>query len=326
MSIQGASLPDSERELLERAAAWPNHRALDRLSDETLERITRDEGVDFATALLFERFQKSSGQARFMERINTLRRLPSADSSKIEAKLVIVPGALYLERPDLGGNGRIVREVAATLGLESDLIPLTSFGSVEHNAKLIRNWLEEHLHERIILVSVSKGGADLKLALSAGDAPRLFRNVVAWVNICGPLNGSRMANWILRSRSRTLFFRWKFQLQKRDFQFITDLRHGADAPLASSVYLPASMEMLSLIGFPMRKHMTTRFSRFCHRTLAANGPNDGTTSLADLQALPGKIYPVWGMDHYFRPESEARSLVSATLRYLAENVFSRVEN
>jgi hypothetical protein len=64
--------------------------------------------------------------------------------------------------------------------------------------------------------------------------------------------------------------------------------------------------------------MTTRFSRFCHHTLAAYGPNDGTTLLSDLMVWPGEIFPAWGMDHYFRPENEARNLVAAMFKYLAE--------
>lgn len=311
---------DYESSLLYSATMWPEHPEFENLTSETLRQITRHEGVDFATALLFDRFQKSPERAKFIQRINTLRQLTSPPSARIDAKLVIVPGALYVERPDMGGDGRIAREVAANFGLQTDLIPLTSFGSVVKNAGLIRIWLEQHSQERVILVSLSKGGADLKLAMSAPDAPNAFRNVVAWINVCGPLSGSRMANWILESRVRTCFFRWKLRWQNRDFQFVTDLRHGDDAPLGFPLRPTSAMKMVSLIGFPLRQHMTTRFSRFCHRTLATSGPNDGTTSLADLHSVPGEIYPVWGMDHYFRPESEAKNLVAAILHYLAEDV------
>jgi hypothetical protein len=234
--------------------------------------------------------------------------------------VVIVPGALYLERPDMGGDGRIVREVAEKMGWQTDLIPLRSFGSVSENALLLHRWLEQHSTERIILVSLSKGGADLKMTLAAIDAPSLFCNVIAWVNVCGPLNGSHMANWVLASCVRNWFFRFKFLWQKRNYQFITDLRHDENAPLAFPLCPPPTLKVLSLIGFPLQQHMTTRFSRFCHRTLAANGPNDGTTLLSDLHKWPGEIYPAWGMDHYFRPEKEARSLVAAVFQHLAEQL------
>ena len=162
----------------------------------------------------------------------------------------------------------------------------------------------------------------MKLAMSEPDGLELFHNVVAWINVCGPLSGSRMANWILESRIRTWFFQCKFRWQKREFKIVSDLRHGGDALLDFVFRPPESMRMVSLIGFPLHQHMTTRFSRFCHRTLFPYGPNDGTTSLSDLQSVPGEIYPVWGMDHYFRPESEARNLVAAILFFLAGSLSS----
>jgi len=308
---------ESENSLRQRAATWPEYPKLENLNYETLRHITQQEGVDFATALFFDRLCKSPERSGFIQQIDALRQTPGIVPAAIDAKVVIVPGALYLERPDMGGDGRIVREVAASLGLKTDLIPLASFGSVKTNAGLIRDWLKKRQQERIILVSLSKGGADLKMAMSESGTPELFHNVIAWVNVCGPLNGSRMANWILESRIRTWFFQCKLHWQKRDFQFVSDLRHGGKAPLDFTFQPPKSMRMVSLIGFPLRQHMTTRFSRFCHRTIGSYGPNDGTTLLADLHAVPGDIYPVWGMDHYFRPESEARNLVAAILRYLS---------
>lgn len=312
---------ESETSLLQRAANWPDHSMLESLTAETLQQITNNEGVDFATALLFDRFQRSPRHAEFIRRINSLRQSSSATRTTIKAKVIIVPGALYRERPDMGGDGQLVREVAASFGYETDLIPLASFGSVAENARLIRSWFNQHLPERVILVSLSKGGADLKMALAAPEAPALFRSVVAWINVCGPLDGSHMANWILASRWRTVFVRAKCRLQRRDFRFITDLRHDLAGPLDCPLRLPPSTKMFSLIGFPLQSHMTTPFSRFCHRTLAAHGPNDGTTSLSDLNTWPGDIFPAWGMDHYFRPKSEAKNLVSVMFQYLAEKFY-----
>lgn len=307
---------ETEISLRQRAATWPEYPSLENLKSETLRQITRQQGVDFATALLFDRFCKSPERSGFIQQIDALRRSPGSLLATIDAKVVIVPGALYVERPDMGGDGRIVREVASSLGLKTELIPLASFGSVKTNAGLILDWLKRHQQERIILVSLSKGGADLKMAMSESDTPDLFHNVVAWINVCGPLNGSRMANWILESRIRTWFFQCKLHWQNRDFQFVSDLRHGEDAPLGFAFRPPDSIRMVTLIGFPLHQHMTTRFSRFCHRTLVSHGPNDGTTLLSDLPSLPGEIYPVWGMDHYFRPEREARNLVAAILQHL----------
>jgi hypothetical protein len=309
---------ESEEALLQRAAGWKEGIALENLDDETLRRITREQGGDFATALLFDRFRKSPQHSDFIRRIDSLRGAQAPSAQKIDARVVIVPGALYIEKPEMGGDGRIVREVAESLGCQTDLIPLASFGSVTKNASLILAWLKEHAREPLILVSLSKGGTDLKMALSSDDAAGLFRNVIAWINVCGPLNGSRMADWILMSRARSCFCRLKFFLQKRDFRFVTELCHDRTALLNSPIRHPFSIRMINLIGFPLERHMTTRFSRFCYRTLANWGPNDGTTSLSDVSGWPGNTYPVWGADHYFRPESVARDLILALLRYLSQ--------
>jgi hypothetical protein len=306
---------ESEAALLQRAADRENYSSLQSLDDKTLIQITRDEGVDFATALLFDRFQKSPRHAEFIQQIDRLRISKSPPPMKVRAKVVIVPGALYVERPEMGGDGRVVREVAESLGYETQLIPIASFGSVTKNAALIRTWLEAHRQEQIILVSLSKGGADLRTAFASAGSDELFGNVLAWINVCGPLNGSRMADWVIASRWRTFFCRTKFLFQKRDFQFITELCHDciSSPPLAPQ----SSLRTINLIGFPLARHMTTRFSRFCHRTLTEWGPNDGTTSLSDVSKWPGEIYPVWGADHYFRPETVARSLITALLYHLS---------
>jgi hypothetical protein len=319
MLFRRTQTSQSESALLQRAAEWNQHRSLESLDDQTLWRITGQHGVDFATALLFDRFQKSPEHKGFIERIDRLRKSDLPPREKIPAKVIVVPGALYLERPDMGGDGKIVRRVAESLSYETDLIPLASFGSVTKNASLIRAWFKEHSKDKVILVSLSKGGSDLRTALESNETIGLFDNVLAWINVCGPLNGSRMADWVMANGVRTLFCRTKFYVQSRDFRFITELCHDLNSPSSAPFSLKPSMRIINVIGFPLARHMTTRFSRFCHRSLARWGPNDGTTALSDVCQWPGEIYPVWGADHYFRPENVASNLIMALFDYLAED-------
>lgn len=313
-------LPHGEGEdvLLQRAASWPDNSVLEVLDAAVLRQVTKQQGIDFATALLFDRFRKSSRRSAFICQIDALRDIARSQAQPcIDARVVIVPAALYVERPDMSGDGRMIREVAEGFGCRTGLVPLASLGSVSENARRLAAWLAQQRDEKLILVSLSKGGADLKLALQSRDAPHLFRNVVAWINVCGPLNGSLMADWILSSRLRAWLFRFQYWVQRRDFEFISELRHDPPSMLNLPPRLPCSMRMISLVGFPLRRHMTTPFSRFCHRTLSAWGPNDGTVLLSDVSQWPGEIYPVWGTDHYFRPEKRARELITAVLSYLA---------
>jgi hypothetical protein len=305
---------EGEASLQQRAVNWPHCGALETLTPECLRQISKEEGIDFATALLFDRFHKSPRHAEFIHRMDCLRQSFRPPADPLHASVVIVPGALYRERPEMGGDGQLVREVARTFGCPTEVIPVGSFGAVTDNARLVQDWFRRKRSERVIVVSLSKGGLDFKRALAAPDAFALFQNVVAWVNVCGPLDGTAMADWVLASRWRTWLLRWKCQWQKRDFRLITDLRHETPRDFS----LPQGMKLLNLYGFPLRRHMTTAFSGFCHRTLSNQGPNDGTTALSDLLFWPGDVYPAWGMDHYFRPAGQARELITAVFQHLAQ--------
>jgi len=318
--IPGGAEGPAEQALIDRAAHYPEHASLNDLTADALLRVTSREGVDFATVLLFDRFQKSHQHGTFIGRINSFWRAGETRTPQIRATVVIAPGALYDERPEFGSDIQLIQEVAARFGCQTAVIPVGGTGSLMDNARRICDWLARRSDEAIILVSLSKGGADTKLAMRMPDSESLFRKALAWVNVCGPLNGSPLVNWVLANRWRTLYFRAKCRLQRRDFQFIADLRHKSGGPLDCSLSLPPSIKLVSLIGFPLRRHMTTRFSRFCHRTLATQGPSDGTTLLSDLGTWPGAIFPAWGMDHYFRPEKEARKLVAAVFQFLAEEL------
>lgn len=265
--------------------------------------------IDQKTRDLYE--QVKARHSACFERIESLLAQPRSRTAR--GKVVIVPGALYKERPDMGGDGRLVRVVAHELGYTTDLIPLQSCGALSTNAAIIRDWLAANRHEPLILVSLSKAGAELKLALAETDSA----NLRAWINVCGPLNGTHIANWVLAHPLRRAFFGAQFFLQRRDFRFITEFQR----PLSGPVNLPAPTRLITVMGFPLREHFTTPFSRFCHRILTPLGPNDGTTTLGDLLSpnWPGEIYPAWGMDHYFRPEAKARALIRAVLEYLEED-------
>jgi len=75
----------------------------------------------------------------------------------------------------MGGDGRLIRDVADTLGWRSDLVPLKSRGCAVENARLLRAWLAKNSREQLVLVSLSKAGAEVKMALSAPDAHEVFR-------------------------------------------------------------------------------------------------------------------------------------------------------
>lgn len=290
------------RELLDRVADWPEHGTLCQLSDAVLRHIAAARGLDFATAVLYDRLIKSNTASRPVLTPEALDKFPQQPRSENAPSLVaIVPGAFYVESPDSGANGQAILEEARRLGLPTAVIPTRSFGSLEENGRIIGDWLSRQAQPGTVLVSLSKGGADVKWALQDPAAADAFRNVRVWINISGITEGTPLVSWLLRRRFRSLLVRPLFLWRNYDFAVLRQLDYGPQQPLSCPWNIPAWLSVIHVLGFPLRKHLTCGLARRGHRRLADCGPNDGAgIVLYDAVCRPGTIYPVWGADHYLR--------------------------
>ncbi|HUA64535.1 MAG TPA: hypothetical protein VME24_01730 [Alphaproteobacteria bacterium] len=318
-SVQLTANPTSavqESALLDRAAAFPKFQSLSDLSAENLREISITHGVEFATALLYNRVKRSPPHSDFINKIE--QEPPSLfKTARRDVCVAVVPAAFYKQAPNAGGDGKVVLEAANHLGFGAELIPVSSTGTLEENANSILDWLAKHNNQKVILVSLCKGGADVKFALGRPNAWENFRNVSSWINICGILNGSPVAEWLLGSRPR-FFIAWLYcKCRGHNLGFIRELQCSPSGPLSRPLKLPASIGLINIVGFPLKRHLTNRFMRLCYQRISSLGPNDGGMLLAGLCSLPGVIYPVWGADHYLRPESRARQIISTLLQHLA---------
>jgi len=285
-----------------------------------LRAVTAREGIDAATAWLYRSVLESPLHGPFIRRIEEICERSAPWAWNRDAVLVIVPGASYQENPSSGADGRLVREQAERLGCPTDLIPLATTGTVRQNARIICDWLTAQPERPVILASLSKGGPDVKMALAEPGAGRAFDNVVAWISLCGILDGTPMADWLLSPSPGALLLRLYYRLRGQSSSFLRDLRYGQGGPLDAELRLPAHLRLISVVGFPLREHLTRRVSRRCHDRLAPLGPNDGGLVLADVCALPGLVYPIWGADHYLQPKTDVRVLVRAILQDLGETL------
>lgn len=271
-------------------------------------------GTDAATARLYRTVREAPQHRQFIDAVQARGR--EAPPPPADLRLVIVPGAFYREHPHSGADGRMVRLEAERLGWPIELLPVASTGSVLGNARAICRWLSERQAARIVLVSLSKGGSDVKLALRQPGAAEAFQRVAAWINLCGILSGTPMADWMLSRHPGAVLNRLYYRVLGVSLDFLGDLRRSPGGLLEAEVEIPAHLRMISVVGFPQRRHLTSAMARRCHRRLAVHGPNDGVILLADACALPGLIYPVWGADHYLRSGEDMQQLLRAILAYL----------
>jgi len=258
---------------------------------------------DTATQALYERLRCSPEHGAFIKRVEARH-----DSAvRLPATVVVVPGAFYHTHHKTGADGKAILEEAARLGACTDRIPLPNLGSLQGNARLICDWLSQR-NRTMVLVSLSKGGADVKMALEEPGAADAFRNVAVWINVSGIINGTPLVNWLFAGTCRSYWTRFLLWARGYDFAAIRELDHRPGSALDFPVRLPTHLKAIHVVGFPQQTHLTHGYARRGYKRVAHLGPNDGAgILLADVLSWPGLIYPVWGADHYLQMTGNGRS-------------------
>jgi hypothetical protein len=276
--------------------------------------------LDSATTSLYRSVVESEPHQDFIQTIQDLMQDERAPAPAPRPRLVIVPAAFYRENPRSGADGHVVRAQAERLGWSVDSIPLVSDGSTSENARIVCDWLSSQRDSRLVLVSLSKGAADIKLALSQPAAERAFERVACWINLSGILSGTPLSDWLLSWQVEAALSRLYYRALGVNTQFMRDLRREKGGPLDFALRLPAHLQLISVVGFPLRRHMTSGLGRRCYDRVARFGPNDGVIVLADVCAQPGVVYPIWGADHMLRSGADMDRLLSAILRFAGERL------
>jgi hypothetical protein len=302
----GPQFSCDDKKLLARAGTFEQCRELSECSQPKLQEISRAHGLDFATALLFDRLLNHSEHSAFFKRVQSASEVLSGDGQLVG----IVPGAFYREHKNTGADGARVAAILKSMGCKVEIVPLESFGSLKRNAELIAQWLREKKNRPLVLITLSKGAADLKTALALPNAPELFRHVQTWISLSGLPQGTPLAGWLRTQRFRQLGIRILLRLRGQRYSVVEELRHGPGSPVASWPPVPAHLQIIHVMGFPLRKHLAHPWAARGYQRIAPLGPNDGGGFLlSDVVNLPGTVLPVWGADHYLQPGWDATSLL-----------------
>ena len=297
---------EADNALLTRAASCEQCLDWDDCSQSNLQNLSRAEGLELASAVLYERTLRHPNHGKFFQRVRT-----SSSSVLVSPPVVgIVPGAFYREHQDTGADGARVAAILRSIGLQTQCVPVESFGSLKRNAMFISEWLAKHSGERIALISLSKGSADVKTALGLPNAVEIFSNVTTWVSLSGLPCGTPLVAWLRRRWLRKLGVRILLRLRGQRYSVVEELRHELDGPLASWPTVPAQLCVIHVVAFPLRRHLTHPWAGRAYERLSPLGPNDGGGFLlSEVVRLPGAVFPVWGADHYFQPAWDATALL-----------------
>ncbi len=286
--------PVNETRLLSEAGRAFPELALPDLSAPVMAQLTADRGVDFATALLYDRVRRCPRNGAFVRAVEALEVSPAA-RPRCAGRLLVAPAAAYVEHPETGGDGALFCEIGAEFGLEPVVAAVGSGGTVTENARVLVRRLRAETERSVILLSFSKGGADARVALRDAEARRAVR---VWVQVCGLVRGTPLADRILDVPWLRLAVGANFAWRRWRLAALDELRAGPGSLLHGPPAAPPGVEVLNVVGFPLRSHVG-HDTRVRHARLSRWGPNDGAALLLDQVLEPGWIYPVWGADHYF---------------------------
>lgn len=267
------------------AAAWPDA--------ASLRALTADHGSDLATAVARRLFENDAVNARFLARLIALP--PRAAPAARPTTVAIVPTMYWRERPELGGDGRLIGDIARRFGARVESIAVGSLGRIDDNAELVIRWFEDYAGPAPWLVTISKGTADAKRAFVR--RPDLAARLAGWISLAGMPGGTPLAEARPgRPVAHALLKGW-LALRGASPGMLAEMspRHEFSlAPLA----LPPAVEVVNLVPMPLSHHLRRPVERSA-AWLGRSGPNDGYV-LLEHALLPGRVIPVWGADHYLR--------------------------
>jgi hypothetical protein len=164
------------------------------LTRPALQMLTARLSTDLATLYLVDRLYAEHNNRRlqnaFHERASLLRellptRVPAVPDALRSFLLVFVPGYAYKLDTTTGADFSRQRVLLEMAGFETVLIETDELGLVETNAAVIAREIVRlsKLRRSVVLVSASKGGPEVALALGEILRPDETNHVKAWISI-----------------------------------------------------------------------------------------------------------------------------------------------
>jgi hypothetical protein len=266
-------------------------------------------GADARSRQLQAAFDRFAGEApaRSEERLRALRDLPYT--------ILLAPAWLYRSQPSSGADFARQRRLLEQLAIDHRLIATAESGSVEDNAAVVAEAVRaaRRRGEPIVLISASKSGAEVALALSRLLAPEETGHVRGWLNVAGALGGTPLADLALQAPA-VWFIRHLFRLTGWDWAGPASMATGPSRRRLAGAKIPASIAVVNLIGIPLSGSVSRRVYGG-YLFLRDHGPNDGVVLLADTVWPGGANLVVLGADHMTTAgQDETRDL--AVLRVL----------
>lgn len=298
-----------------------NHDLPDR---SELKRLSDDFSLDFAALYLADRIAHTPVNRRFRNAFDQAHaytrkalpegrvRLPAAAAGY---ELVFVPGYLYKRVSATGADFAASRAALKRVKLTHSFVEIDEDGAIEANADLVVAAIRARAQNgrRLIVVSASKSGAEVALALTK-LGPTETRHVAAWINTVGALQGTPLAD-------KELLPELEDQIGQVDIAGVESLTTKRSRQRFNSFRVPQHVLVVNYIGIPLTGSVSY-LARMGFLPLKNYGPNDGITLLSD-SIFPGGVTLVeLGRDHFLlhdQMDVTTVSLAITVIRWLGND-------
>jgi hypothetical protein len=288
-----------------------------------LKRLSEEFSVDFAALYFADQIVRSPNNRKFRKAYNhsyeharkllAEGRVPEFGFSG-NYEVVFVPGYLYKRHSLTGADLAAPRAALKGVGFPQHFLETVEDGTVEGNAEIVRAGIRARARagRRLILVSVSKSGPEVALALTRLE-PGITSRIAAWVNIVGILQGSPLADEDLLQMEEVV--------GRVDIDGVESLRTSRSRQRFKSFRIPENILVVNYIGIPLTGSISLLASSGFAQ-LRSLGPNDGLSLLADLIAPRGITLAELGRDHFLlgdEIDAATIGLMVTVIRYLEQS-------
>ena len=284
------------------------------LNTATLSEISKKYSMDVSTLYFLERAYKSpknkEAQDLYLKYFNQFsdKNFKQQFEPVQNVYVAFVPGLDYLDTSN-GGDFAKQRKLFTSNGIHNELILTESWGLADRNAEIVAKRLKElnKQYEQIIIVSASKGGLDVAIALGKLLKAKDIPSVKAWVSVGGILKGSPVADKYL-SWPKCWVAEIGLLFAGQNINLVQDVSYKKRTEDFKNLHFPEHIKRFHFIGAPLSTQIHKRIkSNYC--SIKDLGPNDGITPLADEVSDGGIIVSELGFDHYYKhPELDKKTL------------------
>ena len=273
---------------------------------EQLKAISREFSVDTAALVFGDQLLKQPANAPFQKQF--LANLEKVRGGLIEypgkdVLILLVPGFDYVKNGrKTGADFARPKQLLEQAGYEVQLVAIDPLGGVEENAAFLARSIASHPQRRIALAGASSAGPAIHLALGKLIEPGDSKNVKAWLNLGGILQGVPVLDQF-SSGPKGWLFSTVVHLKGWKPASFASMRTQVSRSRFATLSVPSHIVVCNYVGLSLSGDIS-RFARDKYSMMRADGPNDGLTLLPDI--LPPNSLSILAprSDHFFAEDRE----------------------